>query len=402
MASDYDLITIGGGLAGAGLAFVMAKQGFRVLVLESETNFKDRVRGEQMASWGVADACALGIDEVLRKSGCWYEARWFEISLGPIAMPRRDCIATTPQQLPQFFFYHPAMQEALIGAAEQAGAKVRRGNTVRNVEPGSPPRVHMESNGKPEQLSARLVVGADGRSSTVRKWAGFHTTQDPAARMIAGVLLENATAVPEHCAYFQLAPSSGRGVFLAPQGAGRVRAYLAYPHTDSRRYQRADDFADFVRDSIATGVPADFYANAQMAGPLATFNAADTWVPHPYRNGIVLIGDAAASNDPSFGQGLSLTIRDVRVLSDALTKSEDWDSAAHAYADEHDRHYGVIHKATRLLGQMFYEPGEIAEARRAKALPLIAKDPTRVPDHLLGGPDLPLDDVVERRFFGEL
>jgi hypothetical protein len=95
-------------------------------------------------------------------------------------------------------------------------------------------------------------------------------------------------------------------------------------------------------------------------------------------------------------------MRDVRVLSSALTSTDDWDYAAHSYADEHDRHYGVIHKATQLLGRMFYETGEMADARRAKALPLIAKDPTRIPDHFLGGPDLPLDEVVERRFFGEV
>jgi len=401
MAIDYDLITIGGGIAGASLAFVMAKRGFRVLVLESEAKFKDRVRGEQMSSWGVADARTLGIYDILCASGCSNEARWFELSLGPIVMPRRDCIATTPQQLPQIFFYHPAMQEVLITAAQEVGAEVRRDATGRKVEAGSPPRVHLEIDGKARNLSARLVVGADGRTSTVRRWAGFSVIQDPPARMIGGVLLESAAAVPEHCAYFHLAPSSGRGVFLAPLGAGRVRAYLAYPVTDSRRYQGADDFADFVRDSIATGVRGDFYANARIAGPLASFNAADTWVPHPYRDGIVLIGDAAASNDPSFGQGLSLTMRDVRVLSETLTSNDNWDSAAHSYADKHDRHYGVIHKATQLLGRMFYETGEIADARRAKALPLIAEDPTRIPDHFLCGPDLPLDRLLEQRFFGE-
>jgi menaquinone-9 beta-reductase len=50
---------------------------------------------------------------------------------------------------------------------------------------------------------------------------------------------------------------------------------------------------------------------------------------------------------------------------------------------------------------MFYESGPVAEARRAKALPLIAEDPTRVPDHLFSGPDLPLNDSIKRRFFGD-
>jgi len=34
-------------------------------------------------------------------------------------------------------------------------------------------------------------------------------------------------------------------------------------------------------------------------------------------------------------------------------------------------------------------------------MPLIAEDPTRVPDHIFSGPDLPVDDSVRARLFGE-
>jgi hypothetical protein len=34
-------------------------------------------------------------------------------------------------------------------------------------------------------------------------------------------------------------------------------------------------------------------------------------------------------------------------------------------------------------------------------MPLIAEDPTQVPDYRASGPDLPLDETVKRRFFGE-
>ena len=70
MASpSYDIITIGGGLGGAALAKVMAERGARVLVLESETRFRDRVRGEVMVSWGVAEAKELGIYENMMAAG---------------------------------------------------------------------------------------------------------------------------------------------------------------------------------------------------------------------------------------------------------------------------------------------------------------------------------------------
>jgi hypothetical protein len=34
------------------------------------------------------------------------------------------------------------------------------------------------------------------------------------------------------------------------------------------------------------------------------------------------------------------------------------------------------------------------------ALPLIMADPTRIPDHIMSGPELPIDDSVRARFFG--
>jgi len=66
----------------------------------------------------------------------------------------------------------------------------------------------------------------------------------------------------------------------------------------------------------------------------------------------VLAGDAAASNDPSWGQGLSLTLRDVRVLRDRLLATSDWETACRDYAREHDRHYGVIHEEPRVLANV--------------------------------------------------
>jgi 2-polyprenyl-6-methoxyphenol hydroxylase-like FAD-dependent oxidoreductase len=58
-------------------------------------------------------------------------------------------------------------------------------------------------------------------------------------------------------------------------------------------------------------VPSDFFINSRSVGPLASFNAFDNWIDHPYTTGLALIGDAAASSDPSWGQGMALTLRDV-------------------------------------------------------------------------------------------
>ncbi len=398
--TTYDIITVGGGLGGASLAKAMAEHGARVLVLERETQFKDRVRGEILVSWGVAEAKALDIYDLLRAT-CGRETRWFALTLGPSLGVPRDMIATTPQQTPYFSLYHPAMQEVLLQAASKAGAEVRRGVNVRNVKLGSTPSVIVEQEGTREEFSTRLVVGADGRGSLVRKWTGFTVHQDPERLLITGVLLENMPLPQEDTSYYIINPTIGQGVPLFPQGNGRVRAYLVHTKATSSRLQGEGDFPRFVAESVRSGAPSEWYEGVRVAGPLATFDGADTWVDHPYSPGVALIGDAAAASDPSWGQGLSLTLRDVRVLRDQLLTHKDWDVAGHAYATAHDRHYGAIHTVDNWLSQMFLAIGPEAEAIRARALPFITQDETRVPDHVSSGPDLPADETVRRRFFGE-
>src|SRR4029434_2153786 len=121
----------------------MPERGARVLVLERERQFRDRVRGEVMVSWGVAEAQALGLYALLQGT-CGHYLPWFALSIGPEPGAPRDLRATTPQHAPYLSFAHPMMQEVLLQAAADAGADVRRGAHVRHVQPGTVPRVEVE------------------------------------------------------------------------------------------------------------------------------------------------------------------------------------------------------------------------------------------------------------------
>ena len=90
---SYDIVTVGGGIAGATLAKAMAEQGVSVLVLEREGRFKDRVRGEMVVPWGAAEARELRILDVLKDS-CAREVSLIETGSG-----LRDLKTTTLQQL---------------------------------------------------------------------------------------------------------------------------------------------------------------------------------------------------------------------------------------------------------------------------------------------------------------
>ena len=121
----YDLLIIGGGIAGASLAGAVAKQGAKVVVLESEPRFKDRVRGEAIMPWGVADARALGIYDVLVSAGAIPITYW-DTYQGAERSGHRNIVNTAPLKEHILDCYHPAMQEALLQWAQDSGASVKR------------------------------------------------------------------------------------------------------------------------------------------------------------------------------------------------------------------------------------------------------------------------------------
>lgn len=399
MSTSYDLCIAGGGLGGAALAINMAGQGAKVLVVEHERQFKDRVRGELMFPWGYAEAQALGIADCLAEAGA-HHLKWFDAYVASDKIDHREVVPSTTHNLPFLACYHPAMQESLLKAAAAAGATVRRGAAVREVRPGAKPEMVIAENGSTETISARIVVGAEGRTSVVRSSARFPVQRDLDDMMIAGILFENVAAAEDTLQgiyNFVL----GQLVVVGPQGGGRVRMYLCYHDGTQARFQGPGDVARFVEGCKKTGASAALFENARQIGPLATFGCAHTWVDHPFRDGVALLGDSAASSDPTWGQGLSLTLRDTRVLRDHLLRNDDWNAAGDAYADEHDGYAGRMHTFHKWMTAMYLATGPTADARRARAMPLIAQDASRQPDALFVGPDLPMDEAAKRRFFGQ-
>ena len=69
MNASADVVIVGGGIAGSSLATVLAREGYQVVVLERQTAYRDKVRGEVMCCWGVAELLRLGLE-----SHCWMPA----------------------------------------------------------------------------------------------------------------------------------------------------------------------------------------------------------------------------------------------------------------------------------------------------------------------------------------
>ena len=402
LSHDFDLIIIGGGVAGSALAAGMAAAGARTLVLEAETDYRDRVRGEAIMPWGVAEARLLGLEPALERAGANPLTYWDSYQ-GAERSGHRDLTRTTRAAEPVMACYHPALQTALLEHAEDDGAEVRRGaraNGLSSHEGSEGATVSFERDGTQEHLIARLVVGSDGRGSPTRSWAGFPIRQDDERNLVTGVLVDGV-ALSDDATHAWLDTERGHFILNFPQGGGRSRVYLCYNHLSARRYGGPGDVGVVLSECMGSGVPAEVYGNASPAGPLATFEGRTTWAASAYRNGVALVGDAAANTDPTWGQGLSMALRDARVLKEQLLANDDWDEAGRAYAEAREQYFSVVHAMENWQSQLLMETGPEADAARAKAFGSWREDRTRNPDTFLSGPGGPLGEAERRRYFGE-
>jgi 2-polyprenyl-6-methoxyphenol hydroxylase-like FAD-dependent oxidoreductase len=407
---DYDLIIVGGGLAGSSLAIALAPLGGRILIVEPQQPFRDRIRGEILMPWGSLEAQRLGIYDLLLKS-CAIEVAYysrFRLGANPVV---RDLAATTPANTRCMTFPHPEMQETLLSRAAALGVTIRRGEAVSGIIPGDIPKVQIGSDAA--AVSARLVVLADGRESRLRSPLGFEVKRDPERLIIAGMILAGETdcsellagSVPPHMSTINnfYDPAGGRLVIAMRIAPGRNRIYLIH-HKDvlPKRLSGRNAVDEMVRQLRAAGAPAHWFERARQDGPFASFDGSHRWVERPYRDGVVLIGDAAAATDPAWGRGLSRTLRDVRLLRDRLLSEPNWRAAAEAYAADHVDFYGRMRRLEAMVTTLLLARGPAADRRRAHAFALFAQDPSRAPDSAGLGPEAPSDDMARARYFGEV
>jgi 2-polyprenyl-6-methoxyphenol hydroxylase-like FAD-dependent oxidoreductase len=377
---SYDLIIVGGGIGGSALATVMARAGRSVLLLEQSEVYQDRVRGEWIAPWGVDEVRRLGLYDLLVAAGGHHLTRHItydegrdpaaaEADAGPLGMFREG----VPGPL---CLGHPKHCQTLFDAALAAGAEALRGVQVHEAVGAAQPRVRFEHAGQTREATARLLIGADGRTSQVRETAGIVLHQDTPHHWFGGLLVEGVEGWPED---LQAIGTEGDFGFLAfPQGGGKVRVYGGYALDQARRF-KGDDGARRFLDAFALRCsPGNRHLVAgRPAGPLFSYINADSWTDEPFAAGVVLVGDAAGWNDPIIGLGLSITYRDVRIVSDILLASDDWSSAAFgSYAEERAERMRRLRFSGQLVAAIDMEFNEAARARRHSYHTRAAADPS--------------------------
>ena len=374
----YDVVIVGGGIAGGALATRLARAGVGVLVLEKQAAYRDMVRGETFQPWGVGEVRALGLEQTLLDAG----GGWARVTVNydegmspeeaeAVALPSAGLVPGVEGSLN---VGHPEACEALTSAAAAAGATVVRGVGAVAIEPR---RVtYTDAAGVDHVADCRLIVGADGRRSVVRKRAGFTLTERAPTHFGAGLLVEGLQDWPED--RDAIGTGSDALYLVFPRPGGRARLYLMWDIADQHRFTGADREHAFLDSYRFDGCPgSEELAKATPAGPYAGYPMTDGIVDRFVDDGVVLVGDAAGWNDPVIGQGLSISMRDVRSVADVLLASEDWSpSSFGGYIEERTERMRRLVIEAKVFTQIRATFGPAADRRRMAYRESMMTDPS--------------------------
>ncbi|MCH7743232.1 MAG: FAD-dependent monooxygenase [Proteobacteria bacterium] len=373
-----DIVIVGGGIGGCSLGAKLASSGLTVLILERETEFHDRVRGEWMAPWGVKELMRLDLYDAVMASSGHHISR--QISYDELATPEEAERQSIPLNVYEgvegpLTIEHVILQNTAITQAAESGCTVKRGVDKLDVTHGSDPRVRYQLNGESLECMCRLIVGADGRTSTVRRQVGLKLEEDPVDHLIVGLLIDNAHEWPEDLQ--SIGKVGDINYLIFPQGNGKIRLYADYDLANRNRFSGESGAANMLSLFNMACVPnSGAIANATPIGPCRSNPSQDAWVDNPWVEGVVLVGDAAGYNDPILGQGLSVTLRDARIVAEILVQKTEWHSDIFLpYGEERKERLRRLRLTAQYATTMNARFGDEAEATRARARQRIQENP---------------------------
>jgi 2-polyprenyl-6-methoxyphenol hydroxylase-like FAD-dependent oxidoreductase len=224
--------------------------------------------------------------------------------------------------------------------------------------------------GSEHEVRPRRVIAADGRESSTRRQLGIELEKTNPRIFLAGMLVDGVGDWP--CADSVIGRSGDSILLASPQGGDKARLYIGYSIEDKTRLAGVDKAKTFLEAFRVDAIPdCGRFADANPAGPCAAYPMFDSWSGVVVADGVVFAGDAAGFSDPTIGQGVSVALRDARMIRDVLLGGEDWSKEAFTpYVEEQAERM----RRLRFIVQVFTDahiplgPNAVSERRRRKNL----------------------------------
>jgi 2-octaprenyl-6-methoxyphenol hydroxylase len=325
----YDIVIAGAGLAGAAFALAAAQGGLKVVMVDPQPfsdqlapTFDGRSTAVAFSTFRMLDA--LGLGETLRPHACRMDHILVTDGRRPGAASRSASPAflrfdadeiggRTGGEPLGYMVENRCIRAALAEAVTQAGIEVRAPAAVARVETDAGKATVTLADGS--TLLAPLVVGAEGRGSTVRRAAGIETVGWGYGQsgVVATVRLGRDHGNVAH-EYFL--PSGPFAILpLTDQ-----RASLVWTET-TRRAEALRDASDEAFHAHLMRRFGDFLEEVSIEGPRFVYPLSLSLAEKLVAPRIALIGDAAHGVHPVAGQGLNMGLKDAAALAEVLAEA---------------------------------------------------------------------------------
>jgi 2-polyprenyl-6-methoxyphenol hydroxylase-like FAD-dependent oxidoreductase len=309
----YDAIIVGARCAGSPTAMLLARQGYRVLLVDKATFPSDtlsthavKVAGcAQLKRWGLLDRVAATNCPPIKKG---------TLDLGPFTLT--GSAPAIEGASDAYCVRRTLLDKILVDAAVEAGAEMREAFAVQELLWDGDQVTGIRgatSNGTPVTEKARLVIGADGMRSFVARAVNAPEYSVRPALTCAYYTYWSGVAIDG----VEFYPCDRRMIIAFPTNDDLVVGFIEWPHSEfhsvrsdiETHYLQALDLAPALAERVRSGKREDrFMGTADLPN----------FFRKPYGHGWALVGDAGVHKDPITAQGITDAFRDAELLSQAL------------------------------------------------------------------------------------
>jgi flavin-dependent dehydrogenase len=313
--SRYDAVIIGARCAGAATALLLARSGAKVLIVDRQAYGSDTLsthalmRGAvlQLTRWGIIPDIAAAGTPAIRSTTFHYGSEAIRVAIKP--EHGVECLFAPRRTL---------LDQLLVDAARKAGAEVRHGVVLSDLLFTSDGRVIgvalKDASGSRMTVRADIVIGADGRQSTVAQLVKAKAKVE--CSNASGVVFGYFESLPQDGSHWHFAKNTAAGVI--PTNAG----HCVFAAVSARHFSatfRGDLRRGFLQVLEASNP--ELRSNVERATPIGRlrgFGGAAGYLRHCHGAGWALVGDAGYFKDPITAHGITDALRDADLLSRAI------------------------------------------------------------------------------------